>query len=248
MINLLPMSTDKQMEIATETNNDPTLCKLTNFIRAGWPDTRKQVDPTCRPFWDFREELTIEKDCIFRDYRVVIPKSLQNEMITRVHAHSHQGIEKTKNLARDVMFWPSMNAHIEDRVSKCETCNAYKQQNARQPMTKHEKPARRWEKVGTDLFEWEEKSYLLIVDYYSSFFEINALPNIRSNTVINYCKEHFARHGIPSVVISDNAMQYSSAEFARFSQEYNFKHTKSSPHYPQSNGKAEKRCKLPKPC
>ena len=39
---------------------------------------------------------------------------------------------------------------------------------------------------------------------------------------------------------SDNGPQYSSQEYAKFAKQWGFKHVTSSPHYPQSNGLAER--------
>jgi transposase InsO family protein len=107
-------------------------------------------------------------------------------------------------------------------------------------MLGHTKPQRPWQKVATDLFELNGKHYLLIVDYYSSFFEINQLSTTTSSKVIEICKQHFSRYGIPEVVVSDNGTQYSSELFKNFAKEYQFDHVTSSPGFAQSNGKAEK--------
>jgi len=49
----------------------------------------------------------------------------------------------------------------------------------------------------------------------------------------------FSRYGVPNIVALDNGPQFSSAEFRTFATKWQFKHTTSSPYYPQLNGKAE---------
>ena len=53
-------------------------------------------------------------------------------------------------------------------------------------------------------------------------------------------KSSFSRFGIPEERISDNGSQYPSRGFREFAKIYNFRHTTSSPEYPQSNGLAER--------
>ena len=52
-------------------------------------------------------------------------------------------------------------------------------------------------------------------------------------------KTIFARHGIPTSVIADN-MPFNSKMFKQFASQWNFTLTTSSPHFPQSNGFAER--------
>ena len=70
--------------------------------------------------------------------------------------------------------------------------------------------------------------------------ELRRLDNQISNNLINKLKSLFAVHGIPDVVISDNGPQFASTEFRNFSADFGFTHTTSSPHYPESNGEAER--------
>ena len=58
--------------------------------------------------------------------------------------------------------------------------------------------------------------------------------------MINHLKAIFVRHGIPETVISDNGPQFSSAEFAKFAEDWGFTHITSSPKRPQSNREAER--------
>ena len=41
-----------------------------------------------------------------------------------------------------------------------------------------------WQKVGSDLFEWNKSTYLLIVDYYSRYIELAKLRNTTADEVI----------------------------------------------------------------
>ena len=160
-------------------------------------------------------------------------------MLRLIHG-SHLGVDKCKRRARDVLYWPGMAAQIEDTVSNCSTCAMYQRNNLKQPLLPHPAPSRPWERVGADLCELCGKHYLILVDYYSNFIEVDLLKETTSRQVIEHLKPQFARHGIPDILITDNGPQFSSDTFHKFSVDYQFQHHTSSPHYPRSNGKAEK--------
>ena len=106
-------------------------------------------------------------------------------------------------------------------------------------------PVRPCQKLGSDLFQFDGKTYVLLADYYSKFVEFTELKKDQeSSTVIEFFKEQFARHGIPEQVITDGGPQYSSRVFRDFATCYGFQHIMSSPEYPQSNGFAESQVKV----
>ena len=59
-------------------------------------------------------------------------------------------------------------------------------------------------------------------------------------------KAHFARHGVPDIVITDSGTQYTADEFKQFAKAWSFKHHPSSPGNHKSNGLAESAVKAVK--
>lgn len=238
-MNSLPVADNRKQEMREETDKDPELKKLKEQILKGFPADKYQVDAEIRQYFQYNEELSVIDGIIFKADKILIPKSMRKEMLGRIH-EGHLGMEKCKNRARVIFFWPGMSSQIEDIVSSCSVCAKHRNKQQKEPMISHEIPDRPWKKVGTDLFAWNDRDYLLIADYHSKFVEYALLPDTKSKTVIKHMKSIFARQGIPEEVVSDNGPQYSSEKFAEFARKWEFKHTTSSPTYPQSNGLAER--------
>ena len=90
--------------------------------------------------------------------------------------------------------------------------------NAKEPLMPHEGPQGPYQKLGSDIFLFEGKNYLLTSCYYSRFFEIDYLPDMRAETVIQKLKVHMARCGICQVLISDNGPSYCCQAFSDFAR------------------------------
>lgn len=219
---------------------DSEIQLVKRYVKEGWPNHKNLLPIEIRPYWNVRSELTFAKHGILlKGTALVIPKVLRNEMLSRLH-YSHSGVTKTQLKAKEVLFWPNINRQIEALVSKCEVCITYARCAQKQPLMPHKVPTLPWEKVGVDLFQLEGKQYMLVIDYFSKYPEVVKLEGTTSFNVINHLKEIFSRNGIPSVVFSDNATQFSCDLFKVFATKWEFKHCTSSPTFPQSNGMVER--------
>ncbi|KAI0231136.1 hypothetical protein LSAT2_018499, partial [Lamellibrachia satsuma] len=61
-----------------------------------------------------------------------------------------------------------------------------------------------------------------------------------SAITISKLRQSFSTHGIPDVIVSDNATGFVSEEFQDFCRHNGIKHITSAPHHPASNGLAER--------
>ena len=244
MADYLPISDSRLRDIQQNTETDDTLQTLKAAILHGWPE--KSCLPTAnRAYYGIRDELTVQDGIVFRGSRCVIPSPQRSEILEKLH-EAHLGIEATMRRARECVFWPGMSTQIKDYISQCDICSAYQSCQTKEPIVSHQIPERIWAKVGTDLFECNDRNYIVTVAYNSSYFEIDRLENKTAAAVIPKLKQQFARHGIPDEVVSDNGPPYNSHEFRAFAELYHFDHTTSSPGYAQSNGKAESAVKIAK--
>ena len=138
-----------------------------------------------KDYFNFRDELAVQNGLIYESYRVVVPESARKTFLNLIHSTCHQGIQSSVRHAREALFWPRMNCDIQEFISKCKVCCELQSAQTKQPMISHEIPDRPWEKVVCDLFEMKGKHYLITVDYYSEFYEIDHLSvNMSASEVI----------------------------------------------------------------
>jgi hypothetical protein len=245
MVRFLSIGDERLSKLKEETEKDDNLQKLKTVIMRGWPNDKHQVPAELMPYYSFRDEMTVQDGLLFKGERVVVPLSLRSEMKMALHL-THTGIEGCLKRARESLFWPGMTSEIRQYISTCELCQTFQPTQQKETLMSHDVPSRQWEKIGVDLFQLDGKDYLVTVDYFSNFFELDRLEKTTASAVIRKLSYHFARYGIPCTVVSDNGPQFSSEEFVKFARDYDFEHCTSSPHYPKSNGKAESAVKTAK--
>ena len=118
-ISQLPASKWKLDEYRVSQAADPICSAVMYFCRNGWPDKSGKAD--IAPYWKVKGQITICDGLLLYQRRIVVPKNLQKEALSKIHA-GHQGIQRCRQRATSSIWWPGISQHIEDRVKQCNTC------------------------------------------------------------------------------------------------------------------------------
>ena len=121
VISSAPVSDRKMEEIRAATAKDSQLAISKKMNQSGWPETVKQCSPAIAEYWNHRDEITEVNGILLKGEKIIVPHSLRADMLARIHI-GHFGMEKCKQRARHVLFWPGMCKQIESLVGSCDIC------------------------------------------------------------------------------------------------------------------------------
>ena len=223
--------------VLKETSEDKLLRKIITFVRSGWP--KKINEENLKPFWNRRNELSIENDCLMWGYRLVIPSKLQQMLLKELHI-GHQGIVRTKALARSYVWWPNIDQQIERLISKCNSCIKHKFNPPTSVLSPWKLPSGPTNRIHADfLGPINNKHYLIIIDAFSKWIEVKPMYKLTSFATIEIFRNYFATWGLPNCLVTDNGTSFCSIEFANYLKKNGVRHIKTSVYCPYSNGAAE---------
>ena len=97
-IQQLPASEARRKEIMNEQQNDATCQTLNKYCQDYWPD-RRHIASCAKPYLSVAAELSVCNGLLLRGDRIVIPLSMQSEILRKLHC-GHQGITKCRERAR----------------------------------------------------------------------------------------------------------------------------------------------------
>lgn len=234
----LSMTNDRKVAFQKSIQNDSILEEIYKFTLLGWPTNCRLLNEKCRPFFKYRNDIFIEDELLFYNNRLIIPKDMIRSTLILLH-ESHLGITKTQKRAKELVFWINMNIDIENLISACNICQTFRNKMQKEKLLSHEIPMLPFNKIGCDFFEFKNKDYIVIVDYFSKWFEFRKMRNKTSSEVIRIWKKIFCTFGIARTIIADN-VPFNSVECRKFAHEWNIEIITSSPLYPKSNGLAER--------
>jgi len=237
VVSALPATKDYLDTYRTAQLKDNTCSRLMQFCDSGWPN-HNNVKGDLRKYWQVRASLSVNDNILLYGSRIVVPEAMRVETLRKIH-QGHQGFQKCRSRVSAAVWWPGIMKSLDDFIKACPECQQTLPAQ-REPLLSTTLPSYPWEKLAMDLFDLKGKTYILLVDYYSRFVEIQHLQSTTTSSVISFLKPMFARYGVPVTLISDNGPQFTSAEMRQFAETYGFHHVTSSPYYPQANGQAER--------
>lgn len=225
------------VKVANATKNDEFLLKVISYMKNGWPD---RIDKHFFNVFANHHDIEIIDDCLLYQDRVVIPKELQKPVLNLLHGN-HSGIVKMKRLARQSVYWFGINSQIEEFVKECEVCNSMAVVSKRKVESEWIPTTRPFSRIHVDFFHFSSHTFLLIVDSYSKWVEIEWMKTgTECGKVLKKLVAFFARFGLPDVLVSDGGPPFNSFAFVCFLENQGIKVFKSPPYHPASNGQAER--------
>ena len=180
--------TAKEVERASE--EEPGLTSVRHYIQSGDWSQCKLPHYLC-----VKNELCVLGKLVMRGTRIVIPKSLRGDVLRLPH-EGHQGIVKMKNRLRTNVWWPKMDADAEKVCKTCHGCQVVGEFCAPEPMQRVEPPSGPWQDDALGPLPSGE-NLLVVVDYYSRFFEVVVMHSTTSQKMIEVLTPIFVRYGYP---------------------------------------------------
>lgn len=114
---------------------------------------------------------------------MVVPPQGRKALLEELH-DTHPGISKMKGLARAYLWWPKMDAQIEDMVKTCSICQESRPSPAAAPLHPWELPSQPWSHLHLDFAgPFCDHMFLVLVDAHSKWID--------GSHAINYiCTNH----------------------------------------------------------
>ena len=229
--------------LRTATAEDPTLQYVITACEQGyWPrDPATTVDrSTVSSLRAALHELTVQDNLLLKDTKIVIPKSLQSQVIALAH-EGHQGITKTKALLRSKVWFAGLDKDTETVIRDCIPCQANSRTVQYAPVEMTPMPNRPWECVSADFCgPLPSGEYLFVVtDQYSKFPIVDIVRSTSAPSIIPRMEKIFSMFSYPEVIKTDNGPPFNSEAWSEYLKSVGCKHRKVTPLWPQANGQVE---------
>ena len=232
-------STPKAMtthDVERASSDDAELQQLRECI-----DTGRWTDCPDKLYAAISGELCVIGQLVLRGSRIVMPRKLRPQALALAQ-EGHLGIVGTKQSLRSKVWWPGIDKAVETYCRSCHGCQLVARPDAPEPIRSTTLPVGPWIDVGVDLLGPlpSGHSILVVVDYYSRYYEYSILQSTTTEKVLDSLDDMFSRQGWPMTIKSDNGPQFRSDEFGDYCTHYAIQHLRVTAKWAQANGEVER--------
>ena len=226
-------------ELRDHAKRDQEYQSLLTLVTQGFPNQKCDLPSDMKKFWGIREHLGYEDDLLVYGCRLFIPVTFRSTVLSLLH-EAHQGITRSQDRARLTLYWPGIDADIQQTVEGCKLCQDHLPSHPREPIISKPRPQRPFQEVAMDFAYFAGHNFLITVDCCTDWPEIIQMGKyMTAKKTIEAIRKLFCRTAAPDVLWSDGGPQFTSEKFQSFLRDWDVTHKMSTPRYPQSNGKIE---------
>ena len=146
---------------------------------------------------------------ILRGLRIVLPQSLRSSAVKLAH-EGHQGICKTKSLLRAKIWFPGIDAMVEEEVRLCRECQINGEKVRPEPLRMTQMPDNPWEYLRAD-FKGplpDGNMAFVVQDEHSRFPTVSITKSTAFEDVAPALEDLFSLYGIPIEIKTDNGSPF----------------------------------------
>ena len=158
----LELSNERLQQFKHVSADNPVLQQIRKIIHRGWPASKSEVPRVLYAYYDFRDELTIQDELVFKGPLVVVPAPMRKEMMAIAHA-THIGVEGCMCMARETMYWPRMLMELKEYIGTCDICIAHRAIPGKESLQQHDFVERPWSKLGLIYVIFRDAPFLYFV-------------------------------------------------------------------------------------
>ena len=254
LVNIFSHVTPKEMAEFQQADNQISVVYL--WVREGKTPPKsvlyKTRSKTLRKLFHQFERLILKKEFLHRLYisedmeyhQLVLPKKFHSKILRSVHDDmGHQGLEKTMELLRERVYWPTMAVDTSNWVSQCSHCQVAKgNYTTPRPRISHLESNNSMDLLcldftKIDLSRTGKENVLIMTDAFSKF----VTPNQRALTVAKVLVDKwFHVYGVPSHIHSDQGKSFDNDIIRLLCKMYGVEQSLTCPYTPQGNAQCER--------
>ena len=181
-------------------------------------------------------------------HQLVLPQKLQERVLRSVHNDmGHQGLERTLELLRERVYWPTMANDASQWVSRCTRCQVaqgtYTEPKPKIGQLESNNPldllCLDFTKI--DPSKTGKENVLVMMDAFSKFSVAVVTPNQKALTVAKALVEKwFHVYGIPSRIHSDQGKSFDNEVIQLLCKLYGVQQSLTCPYNPRGNAQCER--------